>query len=98
MAWAECGRIVGSTFLRNINKGRRVRDGDVRYTIVGSRYDEVTTPYVSTFFLAAPATPRNLLLQTVVSSMSDHVALAYSPRAVWIVLDAFDPAVRWCVH
>ncbi|MEP9417662.1 alpha/beta fold hydrolase [Gordonia sp. VNQ95] len=85
-------QIVGSTFLENLNKDGEYAIGDVRYTIVGSRYDEVTTPYDSTFFPHGTRNTRNILLQNgCEQDISDHVALAYSPRAVSIVLNAFDP-------
>ncbi|MGW5523049.1 esterase/lipase family protein [Gordonia sp. NPDC003950] len=86
-------QIVGSTFLKNLNKDGEYAIGDVRYTIVGSRYDEVTTPYDSTFFPRGTRNTRNILLQNgCEQDISDHVALAYSPRAVSIVLNAFDPS------
>ena len=86
-------QVYDSPFIKNLNKGNKFAIGDVHYTIVGSRYDEVTTPFESTFFPRGSKNTRNILLQNgCEADTSDHVAMSYSPRAASIVLNAFDPS------
>lgn len=83
---------VGSDFINELNA-----DGDtvagVDYTVVGTRYDEVTTPYDLTFLQPGPgATVRNITLQDGCDQdLSDHLTMMYSPRALSIALQALDP-------
>lgn len=63
----------------------------VNYTIVGSRYDEITTPYDLTF-IRGYRNVKNVTLQDgCEQDASDHMSMAYSPRAVSIALRALDP-------
>lgn len=84
---------VGSDFVNTLNA-----DGDtvpgVKYTVVGSRYDEITTPYDSTFLTAGPgATVRNITLQDgCEQDLSDHLTMMYSPRVLSIILNTLDPS------
>ncbi|WP_067855254.1 esterase/lipase family protein [Nocardia shimofusensis] len=84
---------VGSNFINNLNAGGDTEPG-VEYTVVGSRYDEITTPYDSTFLQAGPgATVRNITLQDgCEQDLSDHLTLMYSPRALSIILNTLDPS------
>ncbi|KIA63388.1 lipase [Nocardia vulneris] len=83
---------IGSEFLGRLNA-----DGDtvprVDYTVIGTRYDEVSTPYQLTFLQPGPdARVRNITLQDgCEQDLSDHLNLSYSPRAQSIVLNALDP-------
>lgn len=87
---AGIDQIVGSPFLTKLNRTKKVFPG-VDYTIVGSRYDEVTTPYDSTF-LPAEKNVRNITLQNgCEQDVSDHLSMSYSPRAISIALRALDP-------
>ncbi len=85
-------QIVGSDFLNRLNA-----DGDtvpgVDYTVIGTRYDEVATPYDLTFLRPGPgAQVRNITLQDGCElDMSDHLSILYSPRALSLVLNALDP-------
>lgn len=80
---------VDSPFIRNLNRSKLVFPG-VDYTIVGTRYDEVTTPYDLTF-IRRPGV-RNIVLQNgCEQDTSDHLAMSYSPRAISIALRALDP-------
>lgn len=80
-------QVYDSRLLKKLNAGGDTVPG-VKYTVVGSRYDEVTTPYDSTF-LTGPDV-RNITLQNGCEiDTSDHLALSYSKRAVSIVLNAF---------
>ncbi|MEU1984812.1 alpha/beta fold hydrolase [Nocardia sp. NPDC019395] len=84
---------VGSNFVNNLNAGGDTVPG-VNYTVVGSRYDEITTPYDSTFLTAGPgATVRNLTIQDgCEQDLSDHLTMMYSPRVLSIILNTLDPA------
>lgn len=72
-------------------------DGDtmpgVDYTVVGTQYDEVTTPYTSTFLDAGEgSTVDNITLQDgCAADHSDHISMSYSPRVIDIVRDALVP-------
>ncbi|MFD3703840.1 esterase/lipase family protein [Nocardia sp. NPDC058658] len=83
---------VGSQFIKDLN-----RDGDtiagVDYTVVATRYDEITNPWQLTFLDAGPgATVRNITLQDgCEQDLSDHMTMTYSPRALSIALNALDP-------
>ncbi|WP_438804291.1 esterase/lipase family protein [Nocardia noduli] len=83
---------VGSDFTNRLNAVGDTVPG-VDYTVVGTRYDEVTTPFDSTFLKAGPgATVDNIVLQDGCDSdISDHLTFMYSPRALSIALRALDP-------
>ncbi|MFD3701769.1 esterase/lipase family protein [Nocardia sp. NPDC058658] len=83
---------VGSDFINRLNAGGDTMPG-VDYTVVGSRWDQVSTPYDQTFLKAGPgATVRNITLQDgCEQDLSDHITMAYSPRVLSIVLNALDP-------
>ncbi|MEV6329027.1 hypothetical protein [Streptomyces sp. NPDC051909] len=65
---------------------------DVSYTVIASRYDEVVTPYTSSFLRPAP----NVAAQTVQDhcplSLTEHTDIGYDPTATRLVLNALDPA------
>lgn len=84
---------VGSNFINNLNAGGDTLPG-VNYTIVGSRYDEITTPFDSTFLTPGPgATVRNITIQDgCEQDLSDHLNMMYSPRVLSIILNTLDPA------
>ncbi|MEU8894857.1 alpha/beta fold hydrolase [Nocardia sp. NPDC048505] len=84
---------AGSPFYATLNAGGDTVPG-VDYTVVGSRWDEVTNPYDLTFLRAGPgATVHNITLQDGCDQdLSDHLTLMYSPRAASIALAALDPA------
>ncbi|MQY26238.1 esterase/lipase family protein [Nocardia aurantia] len=83
---------VGSDFVNQLNEGGDTVPG-VDYTVVGTRYDEITTPYDLTFLQAGPgATVRNITLQDGCDQdLSDHLTLMYSPRVLSIILNTLDP-------
>lgn len=85
---------VGSDFTNKLNAGGDTVPG-VNYTVVGSRYDEVTTPYNLTFLQPGPgATVRNITLQDgCEQDVSDHLTMMYSPRVLSIILNTLDPSV-----
>ncbi|WP_280212408.1 esterase/lipase family protein [Nocardia cyriacigeorgica] len=83
---------IGSDFVNQLNAGGDTVAG-VDYTIVGTRYDEITNPYDLTFLKPGPgATVRNITLQDgCEQDISDHLTMMYSPRALSIALNALDP-------
>lgn len=83
---------VGSDFVNELNAGGDTVPG-VDYTVVGTRYDEVTTPFDLTFLKSGPAAPvRNITLQDgCEQDLSDHLTMMYSPRALSIALQSLDP-------
>ncbi|MBB5915172.1 triacylglycerol esterase/lipase EstA (alpha/beta hydrolase family) [Nocardia transvalensis] len=86
---------IGSDFINELNAGGDTAPG-VDYTVVGSRYDEVTNPYDLTFLKAGPgATVHNITLQDgCEQDLSDHLTMMYSPRALSIALNALDPGAN----
>ncbi|WP_051198161.1 esterase/lipase family protein [Gordonia shandongensis] len=95
---AGIDQTVDSPTVKYVNNRPPYRDPDQRriypdvdYTIVGSRYDEVTTPYDLTF-IRGYRNVRNITLQDgCEADTSDHVSMSYSPRAVSIALRTLDP-------
>ncbi|MET7772118.1 lipase [Nocardia sp. NPDC005366] len=83
---------IGSDFTNRLNAAGDTVPG-IEYTVVGTRYDEVTTPFELTFLKPGPgATVNNIVLQDGCDSdISDHLTLMYSPRALSIALRALDP-------
>ncbi|MEV5652597.1 alpha/beta fold hydrolase [Nocardia sp. NPDC052254] len=83
---------IGSDFVNQLNAGGDTVPG-VDYTVVGSRYDEVTNPYDLTFLKAGPgATVDNITMQDgCEQDVSDHLTMMYSPRSLSIILNALDP-------
>jgi triacylglycerol esterase/lipase EstA (alpha/beta hydrolase family) len=84
-------QVVGSAFLTNLNAGGDTVPG-VNYTVIATQYDEVTTPYQSTFLTAGPgATVRNITLQNgCATNLSEHVSMTYSVRAIGYVQQGLD--------
>jgi len=89
---AALQQAVGSPFLAELNAGGDTVPG-VNYLVIATRYDEVTTPYRTTFLTAGPgATVRNVTLQDgCLLDKSDHLSMTYSPRAIGYVLQGLDP-------
>lgn len=89
---AAVDQIPDSEYLQQLTA-----DGDtvpgVNYTIVGTRYDQVSTPWRNTFFEEGPgATVNNITLQDGCGTdLSSHVSMMYSPRAIDIAKRALDP-------
>ncbi|WP_378742932.1 esterase/lipase family protein [Nocardia brasiliensis] len=83
---------VGSDFVNMLNANGDTIPG-VDYTIVGTRYDEITNPYDLTFLRPGPGVSvQNITLQDdCEQDVSDHLTIMYSPRALSIALRAMDP-------
>ncbi|HET8951266.1 MAG TPA: alpha/beta fold hydrolase [Solirubrobacteraceae bacterium] len=74
-------QVAGSPFLVDLNAGDET-PGDVSYTQVVTRYDEVVVPYTSGF-LAPDANVTNLTLQDVCpGDTSEHLRIPYDPPAI----------------
>ncbi|NUS44758.1 MAG: alpha/beta fold hydrolase [Mycobacteriaceae bacterium] len=84
---------VGSTFIHKVNAGGDTVPG-TDYTVIATRYDEVTNPYPLTFLNPGPgATVTNVTLQDgCEQDLSDHLTMQYSPRALSVIRRALDPA------
>lgn len=89
---AASDQLIDSPFLQELNAGGDTMPG-VNYTVIGSRYDEVSTPYTRTFLTAGPgATVNNVTLQTGCAiDFSDHLSGIYSYRTVGLIKKAFNP-------
>lgn len=82
-------QMVDSPFVKRLNHYIGTYPS-VDYTVVGSRYDEVVTPYDSTFLRAKGV--KNITLQDgCEQDTSDHLSMIYSPRAISIALRALNP-------
>jgi triacylglycerol lipase len=92
-------QVAGSAFLRDLNDGDE-SPGDVSYTQVVTRYDEVVVPYTSGY-LAPDANVTNVTLQDLCpSDTSEHLRVPYDTPAIALALNALgrsgpaDPAFR----
>jgi triacylglycerol lipase len=85
LACVSCGQqAAGSDFLRNLNSGDET-PGDVSYTVVQTRYDEVVIPYTSAFLEPGPNTTNVLLQDRCPLDLADHLGIIYDPVALrWI--------------
>lgn len=83
---------VGSEFIRKLNEGGETLPG-IDYTIIATKYDDISTPYDATFLTAGEgATVRNITMQDGCErDRSDHMTMSYSPRGLDLVRNALDP-------
>ena len=90
---AAVDQTIGSPFQQELNANGDTVPG-VNYTVIGTKYDEVTTPYTRTFLTAGPgATVNNITLQDGCSvDLSDHLSMIYSWRLIGLTKKALDPA------
>jgi triacylglycerol esterase/lipase EstA (alpha/beta hydrolase family) len=80
-------QVTGSAFLRDLNAGDE-SPGDVSYTQIVTRYDEVVVPYTSGY-LAADANVTNVTLQDrCPNDTSDHLRVPYDTPAIALTLNA----------
>jgi triacylglycerol esterase/lipase EstA (alpha/beta hydrolase family) len=80
----------GSRFLAQLNTGGATVAG-VSYTVIETRFDQVVTPYTSTF-LSGPRVTNIVLQNQCKLDRSDHLEIAADPVALADVLNALDPA------
>lgn len=90
---APIQQVFGSPLLLALNEGGDTVPG-IDYTVIATRYDQVTNPYWWTFLEAGPgATVHNITLQDGCEiDVSDHLSMTYSPRAIDWIKHALDPA------
>ena len=88
---APCGeQAAGSAFMQKLNGGGDTVSG-VSYTVIGTRYDEIITPYQSQFLSGSHV--HNILLQDQCSLDGvDHLASQYDSISLRDMLNALDPA------
>lgn len=81
--------LAGSDMVKKLNKGGAAVPG-IAYTTIPTRYDELVVPYTRGILYAPNAT--NRILQDVCpTDLSEHVAEAFDPVVVQIILNALDP-------
>jgi triacylglycerol esterase/lipase EstA (alpha/beta hydrolase family) len=79
---------IGSDFLKNLNEGDET-PGNVSYTVVTTRYDEIVVPYTSAFLDGPSQQVTNITLQDYAPlDTAGHIGIAYDPNAYQFVLDA----------
>ncbi|MCX5045921.1 alpha/beta fold hydrolase [Aldersonia sp. NBC_00410] len=92
VGYAPMQQVFDSAVLNRLNAGGDTMPG-VDYTVIGTMFDEVTTPFDWTFLKSGPgATVRNVTLQDgCPTDISDHLSIAYSPRAIDWIQHGLDP-------
>lgn len=85
--------LPGSRFLDRVWAGGTPYARGVEYTNISTRYDELVLPYTSGQLEGPPGTTvTNIVVQdTCGEDLSDHLAIAGSRRAAYMVLNALDP-------
>jgi triacylglycerol lipase len=80
-------QIAGSSFLLNLNAGDET-PGNISYTQVTTRYDEVVNPYRSAYLEPGPRTTNVTLQDRCPLDITDHLGIIYDPAALDWVLNA----------
>jgi triacylglycerol esterase/lipase EstA (alpha/beta hydrolase family) len=81
---------IGSPFIQQLNSLPDTVPG-INYTVIATKYDEVVTPYTSSF-LDGPNV-KNITLQDQCDlDYSEHISIAFNHIALGEVLNALDPA------
>ncbi|GAA3603132.1 alpha/beta fold hydrolase [Marihabitans asiaticum] len=80
---AAVDQIRGSAYMQDLTSTPDTVPG-VDYTVIGTRYDEVSTPYQATFLEEGSGSEvDNITLQRGCAiDLSDHLSMVYSPRAI----------------
>jgi len=81
--------LVGSEYIRKIEA--RAPASGVIYTNIATRYDELVTPYTSSF-LTGPNVTNIALQDRCALDFSDHLSIISSPITGRHILNALDPA------
>ncbi|WP_418058091.1 esterase/lipase family protein [Pimelobacter simplex] len=85
---ASCNQQAwGSAFLRELNAGDET-PGDVSYTQITSRYDEVVVPHTSGYLAAGPRTTNVTIQDKCRRSISEHVLIPMDNATIGLTLDA----------
>ncbi len=87
---ASCPQFLASSdMVKKLNKGGAAVPG-IAYTTIPTRFDELVVPYTSGI-LDAPNVTNHVLQDVCPADISEHVAEAFDPVVVQIVLNALDP-------
>jgi triacylglycerol esterase/lipase EstA (alpha/beta hydrolase family) len=88
-----------SPFYVNVNGHGETVPG-MSYTVIGTRNDEVVTPFTQSFITAGPgATVDNITLQNVCGNdQSDHLSASYSKNVAQIILNKLAPNDQHAIH
>ncbi len=78
---------AGSPFLTRLNAGDET-PGDVSYTQITTRYDEVVVPYTSAYLAEGPRTTNVTIQDSCPADTAEHVLIPMSRTAIQWVLDA----------
>jgi len=91
--------LPGSDFLRRMWAGGSPYVAGIDYTNISTRYDEAVLPYSSGQVPGPPGTSvHNIVVQdSCAQDYSDHLAIAGSRRAAYMVHNALDPEHPWTV-
>jgi triacylglycerol esterase/lipase EstA (alpha/beta hydrolase family) len=88
-ACASCQQfVVGSDYIKAIEA--RAPAGGVIYTNIATRYDELVSPYTSSFLTGPNVTNIDLQAHCVLD-FSDHLSIISSPITGQYILNALDP-------
>ncbi|MEV6204248.1 alpha/beta fold hydrolase [Streptomyces sp. NPDC051771] len=92
LACTACSQqITGSGFVTELNAGGETHPA-VSYTVIASRYDEVVTPYTSSFLAPAPNVVNQRVQDACPAEFTEHLGISYNGVATRLVLNALDPA------
>ncbi len=80
---------AGSAFLTRLNKGDET-PGDVSYTQISTRYDEVVVPYTSAFLAEGPQTTNVTIQDSCPDDLAEHVFIPMSRTAIAWALNALE--------
>lgn len=81
---------IGSDFLNDLNAGDET-PGDVSYTVISTKYDEVVVPYTSAFLDGPSDQVSNITIQDhVPADLAAHIGIAFDPHAFEFVYDALE--------
>jgi triacylglycerol esterase/lipase EstA (alpha/beta hydrolase family) len=80
---------AGSDFLTALNSPDET-PGDVDYTQVTTRYDQVVVPYTSAFLAEDPRSTNITLQDRCPADVAEHLGIPMDPQAIAWVLHAFD--------
>ena len=81
--------LVGSDYIAAIEA--RAPAPGVTYTNIATRYDELVSPYTSSFLTGSNVTNIDLQANCMLD-FSDHLSIISSPRTGRLILNALDPA------
>ncbi|MEP9363918.1 alpha/beta fold hydrolase [Nocardioides sp. CN2-186] len=78
---------AGSAFLTKLNAGDET-PGDVSYTQISTKYDEVVVPYTSAFLADGPRTTNVTIQDSCPTDTAEHIRIPTSRTAIQWALDA----------